>query len=40
MIEAERPAEQAEHERQEQERQEAEVAQDSKAGGCLGRWRS
>ncbi len=40
VLEAERPAEQAEHERQEQERQEAEAAQDSKAGGWLGRWRS
>ncbi|MET9444707.1 hypothetical protein [Streptomyces sp. NPDC006610] len=35
-VEAER---QAEHERQEQERQQA-MAQDSKAGGWLGRWRS
>ncbi|MFE9558818.1 hypothetical protein ACFYMW_37335 [Streptomyces sp. NPDC006692] len=34
-VEAERQAEQAERERQEQE-----TAQDSKAGGWLGRWRS
>ncbi|MFI8301364.1 replication-relaxation family protein [Streptomyces nigra] len=40
VLEAERQAEQAEHERQEQERQEQEAAQDSKAGGWLGRWRS
>lgn len=39
-FEAERQAEQSERERQEQERQEAEAAQDSKAGGGLGRWRS
>ena len=35
VLEAERQAEQAEHERQEQE-----AAQDSKASGWLGRWRS
>ncbi|MFF9810683.1 hypothetical protein ACF1G5_37275 [Streptomyces coeruleorubidus] len=39
VLEAERPAEQAERERQEQERQEA-AAQASKAGGWLGRGRS
>ena len=42
-LDAERKAEQAEREHQEQvqERQEAEAAaQDSKAGGWLGRWRS
>ncbi|MFE4630833.1 hypothetical protein [Streptomyces mirabilis] len=39
-LEAERQAEQGERDRQEQERQEVEVAQDSKAGCWLGRWRS
>ncbi|MEH0447683.1 MULTISPECIES: hypothetical protein [unclassified Streptomyces] len=40
VHEAARQAEQAEHECQKQECQEAAAAQDSKAGGWLGRWRS